>query len=95
MHEVIRPGTPARVRIRVRPPGARTVEVLGDFDDWTPVPLTPAGGSWSVELDVEPGTHHFGFLVDGEWWIPEGLQGTVPDEWGRMNATMVVTEEVP
>jgi hypothetical protein len=93
VHEVIRPGVPARVRIRVTPPEARTVEVLGDFDDWAPVALARDGGGWSVELDVEPGTHHFGFLVDGEWWIPEGLQGTVPDEWGRMNATMVVTEE--
>jgi hypothetical protein len=93
VHEVIRPGTPSRVRIRVTPPEARTVEVLGDFDDWTPVALVRDGGGWSVELDVEPGTHHFGFLVDGEWWIPEGLQGTVPDEWGRMNATMVVTGE--
>jgi hypothetical protein len=93
VHEVIRPGTPSRVRIRVAPPAAQTVEVLGDFDDWTPVALEREGDGWSVELDVEPGTHHFGFLVDGEWWIPEGLQGTVPDDWGRMNATMVVTDE--
>jgi hypothetical protein len=95
VYEVIRPGTPARVRIRVTPPDARSVELLGDFGDWTPVPLVRDGEEWSVELDVEPGTHHFGFRVNGEWWIPEGLQGTVPDEWGQMNATMVVSEEVP
>ena len=41
----------------------------------------------------EPGFHHFGFLVDGEWWIPEGVQGAVPDEWGRVNATMVVPDQ--
>ena len=45
------------------------------------------------ELAIEPGTYRFGFLVDGEWWVPKGLQGTVPDEWGRSNATMVVPDE--
>jgi len=93
VHEVIRPGAPARVRIHVAPPRASTVEVLGDFDDWAPIALARDGDGWTVEVDVAPGTHHFGFLVDGQWWIPDGVQGTVPDEWGRTNATMVVGDE--
>lgn len=93
VHEVLRPGRPARVRVRVAPPGARTVEVLGDFNGWSPAALAPDGGGWSLELDVEPGTYHFGFLVDGRWWIPDGAWGTVPDEWGRRNVTMVVGDE--
>ncbi len=93
VHELVRAGRPSWVRIRVDPGDADRVEVMGDFGDWVPVPLVRDGSSWSVELPVEPGLHHFGFLVDGEWWIPEGLQGTVPDEWGRMNATMVVPDQ--
>jgi hypothetical protein len=90
VHEIVQPGSPAIVRVSVTPPAASSVEVLGDFEEWTPIALTRDEDAWSVELVLEPGTYHFGFLVDGEWWVPEGLQGTVPDDWGRMNATMVV-----
>jgi hypothetical protein len=90
VHEIVQPGSPSIVRVSVTPPAASTVEVLGDFGEWTPIALTLDEDAWSVELVLEPGTYHFGFLVDGEWWVPEGLQGTVPDEWGRVNATMVV-----
>ena len=93
VHEILEPGRPACVRIDVAPTGARAVEVLGDFSGWEPVPLARDGTRWTLELSVEPGFHHFGFLVDGEWWIPEGVQGAVPDEWGRVNATMVVPDQ--
>ena len=39
---------------------------------------------------MESGAHHFGFLVDGEWFVPETATGRVSDEWGRVNATLVV-----
>jgi hypothetical protein len=95
VHEIVQAGSPAIVMVRVSPPVAASVAVLGDFDEWAPIELARAGAGneWTVELVLEPGTYHFGFLVDGEWWVPEGLQGTVPDEWGRMNATMVVPDE--
>ena len=44
-------------------------------------------------VPVTPGVHHYGFRVDGEWYVPEGHSGNVPDEWGRMNATLVVADE--
>lgn len=43
-----------------------------------------------VEIPVESGAHHFGFLVDGEWFVPETATGRVSDEWGRVNATLLV-----
>ena len=92
VHEVVNEGRPARVRVRVTLPSADSVELLGDFSDWRSVPLQRDGSIWSAEVEVDPGTYHFGFLVDGEWWLPEDLQGTVPDEWGRRNATMIVPE---
>ena len=92
IYEVVREGRPARVRVQVAPPSAGSVELLGDFSDWRSVPLQRNGSIWSAEVDIDPGTCHFGFLVDGEWWLPEDLQGTVPDEWGRRNATMIVPE---
>lgn len=69
---------------------ARAVQVLGDFTAWAPVAMRSDAGVWTIEMPVEAGTHHFGFLVDGEWYVPETAPGRVNDEWGRVNATLVV-----
>jgi hypothetical protein len=85
-----RSGT-ARVRIRVEAPdGARTVAVLGDFTLWDPIPMRRDGNEWVAEVDVPYGTHHYGFLVDEEWYVPEDTQDVVPDEWGRLSAILVI-----
>jgi len=78
------------VRFRLERPGATRVELLGGFTAWEPRPMTRSGETWQLELPVAPGTHHFGFLVDGEWHVPDGVPGNVPDDWGRVNATLVV-----
>jgi hypothetical protein len=48
------------------------------------------GDVWTVVMDVERDLHHFGFRVDGEWWMPDGAPGRTLDEWGRPTATLVV-----
>jgi hypothetical protein len=81
----------AHVRFRVEAPrGAHSVQVLGDFTLWEPVTMEADGSRWTVEMDVPTGTHHFGFLVDGSWYLPEDAPDAVPDEWGRRSATLVV-----
>lgn len=81
----------ARVRIRIEAPdGAASVAVLGDFTLWDPVPMRRAGDEWVAEVDVSWGTHHYGFLVDDEWYVPDGTQDVVPDEWGRLSAILVI-----
>lgn len=81
----------ARVRISVEPPaGATNVEVLGDFTLWEAVPMQRQGSEWSVDIDVDAGTHHYGYLVDGEWYVPEDETSRVPDEWGRMSAILMI-----
>lgn len=79
-----------RVVFRLDRGNAESAAVLGDFTNWEPVPMRRTSGGWTTELSVPPGTYHFGFLIDGEWVVPEGLPGNVPDEWGRTNATLVV-----
>lgn len=79
-----------RVRIRVEAPEVARVEVLGDFTLWEPVAMTRRNGGWEAELDVPPGTHHYGYLADGAWYLPEDEPSAVPDEWGRMSAILVV-----
>lgn len=77
-------------RFTLESPGVTRVQVMGDFSSWEPVDMRNERDRWVVEIPVEPGAHHFGFLVDGEWFVPETATGRVSDEWGRINATLLV-----
>ena len=48
------------------------------------------GRDWVLEIPLLSGTYHFGFLVDGNWFVPEEAPGQVSDDWGQVNATIVV-----
>ena len=65
-------------------------QVSGDFTTWEPVAMSLRGNRWQVEIDVATGTHHFGFLIDDEWYVPDDAPDGVLDEWGRTNATLVI-----
>ena len=78
------------VRFRVEDRAAQRVEVLGDFSGWEPQAMVQDGRDWVLEIPLAAGTYHFGFLVDGEWFVPEEAPGRVSDDWGQMNATVVV-----
>jgi len=69
---------------------AGTVALLGDFTGWEERPMRRDGDAWVLELVIPAGTHHFGFMVDGAWYVPPGTPGAVEDEWGQTNATLVV-----
>jgi len=84
-------GSPRRARFVVQASEARSVEVLGDFSGWEPVTMRPEGENrWVVEVELAPGLYHFGFRVDGAWWVPDDAPGRTRDEWGRDTATLVV-----
>jgi hypothetical protein len=97
LHRVLeRSDGAARVEIHVDAPrGAERVELMGDFTFWEPVSMNSDGTRWSVRLEVPEGTHHFGFLVDDEWFLPDDAPDAVPDEWGRKNATFVIEGRHP
>ena len=80
----------AAARFRVEDIRAQRVEVLGDFSGWEPQAMSEDGRAWVLEIPLASGTYHFGFLVDGEWFVPERAPGQVSDDWGQMNATIVV-----
>ncbi len=79
------------VRFAIRVPDADSVTLSGDFTGWEPVSMEEGrDGWWRLARVLEPGLHHFGFLVDGQWAIPEDAPGVVEDGWGRRNASIVV-----
>lgn len=91
VYTVDRSARATMVSFEIEVDGARSVEVMGDFNAWQPVSMEARGSTWSARVSVAPGVYHFGFVVDGEWYLPEeGVSGRISDEWGRDNGTLVV-----
>ncbi len=81
------------VQFSVQVPGTpRTVAVSGTFSDWRPIALKRGtGGSWMASVIVAPGTHQYGFLIDGGvWYVPEDAADVIDDGFGRKNVTLIV-----
>lgn len=90
LYEVTGEGARRTVRFRLEAPEAERVVLLGDFSGWEPVEMARRDGVWTATIRARSGVYHFGFRVDGEWHVPETAGGRVSDDWGRVNATLVV-----
>jgi hypothetical protein len=87
----VRPAGAGRVRLWLAAGSARTVEVKGDFSDWRPLPLAPAGeGRWMLDLPLAPGTYRVEVRTDGGEWAPPAGAPAVADDFGGMVGIFVV-----
>lgn len=70
---------------------AATVEVMGDFTDWLPVTLQPAGRDrWSVTLPIDPGRHRLNVRVSGgAWGVPAGTTSATDDFQGVVGTVVI------
>lgn len=88
---VIREGAGRAVILQLTLPGAESAELMGDFTDWEPLPLTRAGQDlWEVALVLDEGVHRVNFRTNGgEWRVPPSLTA-VPDGFGGRVGLLVV-----
>lgn len=79
------------VTLQVNVPGARLVEINGDFTNWIPVPLVPAAGDrWSVSVPIKRGKYQMNMRVDGgQWMVPPGIL-SMADEFGGTVGLLVI-----
>ena len=75
----------------VRCPDATQVEITGDFTDWAPVALSPAGrGRWETTLAIAAGLHQVQIRLDGgEWQVPPGLPSTQHEFAGTVGVLLI------
>lgn len=87
----IRRGRGEQRTLVFRAPGATTLEVMGDFTDWVPTPLQPAGPDrWIITLSVAPGRHRLNLRVDGgPWGVPAGTTPMSDDFLGMVGAVII------
>jgi hypothetical protein len=76
-------------------PGARSVSVVGSFNDWRPGSISledpDHDGVWRAVVVLPAGTHEYMLVVDGERWIADPLAGRyVEDDFGRENSVLIV-----
>jgi hypothetical protein len=77
-------------QLRVRAPGARHVEVMGDFTGWEPVELSPKGELFERTMPIASGTHRLLLRIDGGTWIPAANTPPVNDDLGGRVGLLVV-----
>ena len=76
-------------------PGASSVTLVGDFNDWsqTATPLAPAPGDgvWAVTVPLSAGRYRYAFLVDGDRWLTDpSAPRSLDDDFGPPNSVVTV-----
>jgi len=77
-----------------RAPDAMSVLLVGDFTRWQENPISlqkGADGIWRTIVQIPPGTHHYRFLVDGEWRDDPECTLRAPNPYGSENMMRLVT----
>lgn len=77
----------------IQAPAAMSVQLVGDFTHWQKEPISlqkGESGVWSTAVDLEPGTYHYRFLVDGEWRDDPECTLRVENPYGSNNAVRQV-----
>ncbi len=78
-------------------PTARSVAVVGDFNNWglgdSALVATNRDGVWSVTAPVPAGVHRYAFVVNGKQWVADP---TAPrssgEDFGRPSSALVVED---
>jgi hypothetical protein len=85
------------VDLAVYLPSAKSVGVMGAFNDWDPSrsPMTrEADGTWRIKLRLLPGSYEYQFLSDGATRMTDPSAPATDSEFGEANSVLTVTPRV-
>lgn len=74
-------------------PDAHEVYVIGDFNNWRTDNLKAKkfkDGTWRKSVPIKPGTYHYLFLVDGQWWTDPANPNRMQNPFGSENSVLTV-----
>jgi len=74
-------------------PEASAVSLVGDFTHWEQHPIQmkkTRTGVWKAQVNLQPGTYHYRFLVDGQWWDDPNCTLHAPNPFGSQDDVCVV-----
>jgi hypothetical protein len=92
---IVEQQTPAQlVRFVFVDRDAQHVSVVGSFNQWqkgaSPLRATGVPGVWAVSITLEPGTHEYAFVVDGDRWTPDPFAPAKMDDFGTESSIVRV-----
>jgi hypothetical protein len=77
---------------------ASSVQLVGDFNEWTKgaTQLKPSGarGVWTVSVPLTPGRHEYAFIVNGSRWVVDPLALKSSDDFGTESSVIRVDSNV-
>lgn len=85
-------GVRVLVTFTLTAPGARSVEVTGQFSDWQPVPMRRTrNGAWDITIELEPARAlEFKYLIDKVEWVNDPAADLyVPNPFGEENSVVL------
>ncbi len=82
-----------KVVFRVHAPEAKSVYLVGSFNDWDigACPMEKENGNWVASLELSPGIYEYRYLIDGGWYN-DPHQPRAFDGWGE-NSILEVEED--
>lgn len=82
------------VQFVVVAPGAESVSLVGDFNDWdarlTPMRAVRDGRLWTVTIPLTTGRHRYAYLVNGARWLADPSAPRAPDDFGAPSSVVTV-----
>jgi hypothetical protein len=93
--ETVSTTAPIPVQFVLVAPDARSVAVVGDFNNWglgdTALVAENHNGVWSVSAPVPAGVHRYAFLVNGKQWVADPTAPRAAgDDFGQPSSALVV-----
>jgi hypothetical protein len=93
--ETVAGSGPIPVQFVLVAPEARSVAVVGDFNNWglgdTALVAENHNGVWSVSAPVPAGVHRYAFLVNGKQWVADPTAPRAAgDDFGQPSSALVV-----
>lgn len=83
------------VQFVLEAPGATSVAVSGDFNEWDQtlhrLEDVDGDGVWAGRIPIQPGIHEYMFVIDGEEWVTDPRAERYADDgFGNLNALLAV-----
>lgn len=71
----------------------KTVYLVGSFNRWNPTKkrmVKAKDGSFRAKVSLQPGEHHYKFVVDGTWIEDPDSEWQATKEYGTLNSFVAV-----